>query len=572
MLSLKKNHSVIEGAFNKSSLTFILNTTIWVTMVDGVVIGNFLGIDAVASYGLAWPIVLFYGVIAAVFSGGTRTLYSQLVGKGRIDEANKVFSVTCVASTFISVLLVALSLVFSENIASLLGATGSNAHLKPLISNYIRGFSFELPFFCMGGILSALVVIDSDFKRAGYARLAMSFFDIAGDLIVVLFFDGGMFLLGFTTAIAQLVYFFVMLTHFFQKNRMLRLKLPSPAEFARIFQDIISNGAPAGITSASGTVGGILVNRILSLSATSSIIAAFSVHKSVGSMFGVAYMCIADSVWTLSGIYYGEEDKKALGELQKLAVRKGLFYNCIIGLIIFVFARFFAMLFIGNADSDALSLATEAVRLLAVSMPLFVIVFSFKNYLMGIGRKKSANIYSVLSECVIQVLSVVAMVSILGGRGSWFATPLRLFTMILVAFFYIRMWRTCSFFHEKRLMLPEEFYSPDEKELSASVKSIDEVLALSKSAKKLCKENGIDDEKANQLVHCIEEAGNKIIVHGFSDSKPHSIDMRIIFKKEKLILRTRDDCRKLNPEIIREIAGDSHYINTVGTNNFIFQI
>ncbi|MBR0099476.1 MAG: hypothetical protein IJP90_07140, partial [Treponema sp.] len=416
MLSLKKNHSVIEGAFNKSSLTFILNTTIWVTMVDGVVIGNFLGIDAVASYGLAWPIVLFYGVIAAVFSGGTRTLYSQLVGKGRIDEANKVFSVTCVASTFISVLLVALSLVFSENIASLLGATGSNAHLKPLISNYIRGFSFELPFFCMGGILSALVVIDSDFKRAGYARLAMSFFDIAGDLIVVLFFDGGMFLLGFTTAIAQLVYFFVMLTHFFQKNRMLRLKLPSPAEFARIFQDIISNGAPAGITSASGTVGGILVNRILSLSATSSIIAAFSVHKSVGSMFGVAYMCIADSVWTLSGIYYGEEDKKALGKLQKLAVRKGLFYNCIIGLIIFVFARFFAMLFIGNADSDALSLATEAVRLLAVSMPLFVIVFSFKNYLMGIGRKKSANIYSVLSECVVQVLSVVAIVSILGGR------------------------------------------------------------------------------------------------------------------------------------------------------------
>lgn len=572
MLSLKKNHSVIEGAFNKSSLTFILNTTIWVTMVDGVVIGNFLGIDAVASYGLAWPIVLFYGVIAAVFSGGTRTLYSQLVGKGRIDEANKVFSVTCVASTFISVLLVALSLVFSENIASLLGATGSNAHLKPLISNYIRGFSFELPFFCMGGVLSALVVIDSDFKRAGYARLAMSFFDIAGDLIVVLFFDGGMFLLGFTTAIAQLVYFFVMLTHFFQKNRMLRLKLPSPAEFARIFQDIISNGAPAGITSASGAVGGILVNRILSLSATSSIIAAFSVHKSVGSMFGVAYMCIADSVWTLSGIYYGEEDKKALGELQKLAVRKGLFYNCIIGLIIFVFARFFAMLFIGNADSEALSLATEAVRLLAVSMPLFVIVFSFKNYLMGIGRKKSANIYSVLSECVVQVLSVVAMVSILGGRGSWFATPLRLFTMILVAFFYIRMWKTCSSFHEKRLMLPEAFYSPDEKELSASVKSIDEVLALSKSAKKLCKENGIDDEKANQLVHCIEEAGNKIIVHGFSDSKPHSIDMRIIFKKEKLILRTRDDCRKLNPEIIREIAGDSHYINTVGTNNFIFQI
>ena len=340
---VKRNHSVVENAFNRSSLTFILNTTIWVTPVDGAVIGNYLGVDAVAAYGLVWPVVLAYGLLAAVFSGGTRTIYSQLVGKGKIEEANKVFSVACISSTFVSIILTLFSLGFAESISALLGTTGVNAHLTPLVSSYIRGFSFELPFFCLSGILSSLVVIDSDFKRAGYARLAMSFFDIFGDLAVVLFFNGGMFLLGFATSIAQFVYFLVMCTHFFQKNRNLRFVFPGITEFFSIIKNIFANGAPAGITSASAALGGILINRILTFSAASTNIAAYSVHKSVGSMMGVAYMCIADSVWTLSGIYYGEEDKRALDELQKTAIRRGLLYNVIAAIVLLIFSKYFAM-------------------------------------------------------------------------------------------------------------------------------------------------------------------------------------------------------------------------------------
>ena len=52
-------HSIVEKVFTKSAVNFILNTTVWVTLADGMVIGNFLGADAVAAYGLAWPVVVF---------------------------------------------------------------------------------------------------------------------------------------------------------------------------------------------------------------------------------------------------------------------------------------------------------------------------------------------------------------------------------------------------------------------------------------------------------------------------------------------------------------------------------
>ena len=80
--------TVIDRIFLKIVITNILNTTAWVTITDAAIIGNFLGVEAVGAYGMVWPVVLFFGLIG----GGTRNLYSGLVGQGRIKEANRLFT------------------------------------------------------------------------------------------------------------------------------------------------------------------------------------------------------------------------------------------------------------------------------------------------------------------------------------------------------------------------------------------------------------------------------------------------------------------------------------------------
>ena len=80
--------TVIDRIFLKIVITNILNTTAWVTIADAAIIGNSLGVEAVGAYGMVWPVVLFFGLIG----GGTRNLYSGLVGQGRIKEANRLFT------------------------------------------------------------------------------------------------------------------------------------------------------------------------------------------------------------------------------------------------------------------------------------------------------------------------------------------------------------------------------------------------------------------------------------------------------------------------------------------------
>ena len=96
-------------------------------------------------------------------------------------------------------------------------------------------------------------------------------------------------------------------------------------------------------------------------------------------------------------------------------------------------------------------------------------VYSFKSYLMGIGRKRTANIYSVLLECVVHVLTVAVMVSLFGGRGAWIATPLRMLVMLGIAFVYILLYNKGNTFNEKRLMLPAGSDPDHCKELSISL-------------------------------------------------------------------------------------------------------
>ena len=79
---------MIDRIFLKNVITNILNTTAWVTIADAAIIGNSLGVEAVGAYGMVWPVVLFFGLIG----GGTRNLYSGLVGQGKIKEANSLFT------------------------------------------------------------------------------------------------------------------------------------------------------------------------------------------------------------------------------------------------------------------------------------------------------------------------------------------------------------------------------------------------------------------------------------------------------------------------------------------------
>ena len=259
----------------------MLNSLAWAigVLVDGAIIGRHLGVDAMAAYGMIWPLTLIYGLIGAVFSGGSRNLYSNLAGHGRLEEANGVFTLACVAAVLLSVLAASATACFASPLAGLLGANGGNENLRPLIVLYLQGFVIGLPFDSMGRILAAYLGMDSDYRRAFAATLAMTVADIIGDFAAVYLFDGSMFLIGLTTAIGQMVYCAVLSTHFLRKKRMLHYTFRRLGGALKHFGGIISHGIPAGLTRLFGAVSSIAVNQMIAAAASSAYIAAYGIGR-----------------------------------------------------------------------------------------------------------------------------------------------------------------------------------------------------------------------------------------------------------------------------------------------------
>ena len=232
----------------------------------------------------------------------------------------------------------------------------------------------------------------------------------------------------------------------------------------------------------------------------------------------------------------------------------------------------------------------KRVQVQALSLPLYMLVYTFKSYLMGIGRKQAANLFSVLSECVIHVLSVYLMVFVLGGRGAWAATPVKLMILLLGAVGYVILSGRGKSFREKCLLLPPGFLHPENQEMSGSVPDMEGVMTVAQASQRFCTKNGLDEKTANSLMLCIEEMGAMIIRHGFHDGKMHSIDIRILIRPDKLILRIRDDCQPFDPvecyemikdkdsddktgmQIILAMSENIQYMSSVGTNNLMITL
>ena len=113
--SISNSRSIIRNTFYIQLAAFILlslSSSVG-SMVDGVVIGQFLGVDSIAAFGIINPLMIAFSIIGAVVSAGARNRFTRLLGAGKTEQARNVFSLACILSAGIAAALMVFLLVFS---------------------------------------------------------------------------------------------------------------------------------------------------------------------------------------------------------------------------------------------------------------------------------------------------------------------------------------------------------------------------------------------------------------------------------------------------------------------------
>ena len=558
-------------------------------VIDGIVVGRFLGEEAMAAHGIATPIFVLLTIFSYMITVGFQQPCTVYIGRGEKRRANGLFSATMYLTIGIAVLCSVLGLLFTDAIARVMGTPASGA-VHDMAEDYLKAVFLGTPFLLVFLSLIPVLQIEGRRKLVHVGSLVMGVSDIVIDLLNVKVFHGGMFGIGLATSVSYMLGTLVLLTYFLRKDRMFHLRWRDIRGSQS--RTIFLAGLPAGLRVGARAVAEIGLNALVMGTAGATAMAAFSVQHNLSGLLISVAVGISGATLLLSGISYGEQDRRGLMDVVRMSA-----YACIgimgaVGIAVFALARPIVTLYLAPNDTS-FPLAVFAVRCMAVSLPLMAWTRCMGCYEQSVGNMYKA-VWIFLGEELLALLTcALIMFEIWGVKGIFAAFPvgqlLVVASMNLHAYLHrIRRYKGM----EAYLDVPDNFGVPPEDRMVRTLERPEQVWALAERAQAFCRERGSSREVAYMVSMYIEEMGNIIMLYGFSDGKPHHLEVRLSLLHGQAFLRFRDDCRRFDiteraahwkedpehPEttlgvrMVMNSGGLLRYDNSLSTNNLMVLI
>ena len=558
-------------------------------LIDSIMIGQFLGVDAMAAYGFANPILLVFTAIGGLLSTGTQVVCSTYLGRGDSESIDKAYSSAITGATIISVVGIALIIILITPLVKLLGADPASPTFE-MTKDYLIGFAIGIPTFMIALIFIPFLQMAGKQNILVIAILGMTVADIVFDFANAKLglFGGGIFGMGLASSLSYVVAFIVALFYFVRKDSAFTFKL-SLAN-VKSFTEVLKGGMPTTINQVSSVILILLFNNILATIGTRAV-AAHSVISTVANILYSFGTGIGAVTLTLGGIFYGEEDKKSIFESVKLGLKYSIIIDAVLVAAVFVGASGIVNMFLAS-DAESLAaydLAVKGLRIFVIGILPCCLTAVLKAYCQGTGKMLYANIVSILQNLVYA--GVIALILV---NFTQYAVWIALMTG---EFLSLATYAVIASIKAKKptlaisaLTFIDDSFGTDESQLfEMSIKSVDDAVAASSQASQFCVSNGMKKTQASMVGLCIEELACNTLKYGFEKNAKgqpkNNIELRLIYKGDELMLRLRDDCVNFDPIKYMElhqdddpiahigirttfkIVKDAKYINSLGLNN-----
>lgn len=576
---------MLKKLFRQMSVAQILSsmTVILCLLIDSIMIGRFLGVDAMAAYGLSNPLLLAFAAIGSMISAGVQVLCSKSIGKGNKDETNAHFSITVVTCGVVAVVGVILVILFRAPLAQMLGA-GDSGYVYQLTKDYLLGFIIGAPAFLFSTVLVPFLQLSGKQTRLVIAVVVMTISDVAFDALNVFVFHGGMFGMGIASSLSYYLAIGVGILYFFQKDCMFHFSIQY-AKWKRC-KELLVAGIPTIINMLSLVLLTFVLNRILLSISGNLAVAAYSIIATISNICYAFCSGIAGVALMLSGVFFGEEDQKSLRVLIRIMIRNAIVVDAIVTIVVLILAPLLVKLFMAD-NVEAASMATLGARLFVLSLVPSSINTAFKHFYQGTGRIRLTEFISVLQNFACIAFFAFLLSIFWGTTGVWLGYLCGELSVLL--FVCINAWTRrgrISFSAGTFSLLNPNFGIPDEKYLYCALQTPAQVTKVSDTIYQYCTNHNLPPVLCEHIRRCVEELCTLIISRGFEDNKTHTIDIRLFSKKKEIILRFRDDCDAFNPKKHvsflskkRESATPQHpfqtkmsYSNSMSLNNVAITI
>lgn len=420
-------HNLSEGSVTRAMLVFaypmILGNLLqqFYNVADTLIVGRFLGADALAAVGASFALMTFLTSILLGLCMGSGVVFSMLFGASQVDELkNNIFisfvltGILAVTIEVIVLLFINPLLVFMQIPSDLM--TQTHSYLQIIFCGII--FTFLYNFFASLSRSIGNSVIPLVF-------LALStILNIILDLLFILVFHSDVGGAALATVLSQGISALLMILYCIRHIPFLRLRrehlIIQKHALSRILQYSLLTCIQQSIMNF-----GILMVQGLVNSFGVTVMAAFAAAVKIDAF---AYMPVQDfgnAFSTFIAQNQGAGKKERIHSGIRSAIATATVFSLFISVIVFTFADKLMLLFIQPDQTDIIAIGVEYLRIEGACYCGIGCLFLLYGLFRGLGKPGISVVLTIISLGTRVFLAyLLAPIPSIGLPGIWWAIPI----------------------------------------------------------------------------------------------------------------------------------------------------
>lgn len=390
------------------------------TIVDSMIVGNFVGANSLAAVGASYPITFVLITIANGCGIGCSVVISQYFGKKSIDKVKTSTFTSIIFIAIFSFILMILGIIFSREILNLLNTP----------DNIFKNSCTYMQIYFMGvAFLFVYNIVNSSFNALGNSKTPLkflifsSFLNIALDLLFVINFKIGVAGAAYATLISQGLSAILSLLFLLKSLKEMKLESKIKTFDIKILCNIFKIAIPSILQQSIVSIGNLFVQALVN-SYGASVIAGYAAATKIDSITILPMANMSNAVSNFTGQNIGASKYKRIKDGYKAAIIMIGIFCAFAFVILFLFGHNLIGMFVDSTkNTKVILIGSQYLSIVSIFYFFMGLMVITNGILRGSGDMK-VFLGSTLTNLSTRIIFAYALAFLIGQSAIWWAVPL----------------------------------------------------------------------------------------------------------------------------------------------------
>lgn len=389
------------------------------SMVDTIIVGKFLGVNALAAVGSTGSVNFMVIGFCMGVCNGFAIPAAQKFGAKDYNYLRKYVANGAILAVLFAVVMTITVCLLCWNI---LRWMNTPEDIIQQAYDYIFVIFLGIPVIYLYNFLSGIIRSLGDSKSPLYFLILSSVLNIALDFCLIVIVPLGVAGAAWATVISQGISGILCLFYMRAKYAVLKISREEWRPDKRCMAQLCNMGIPMGLQYSITAIGSIILQTAVN-GLGSMAVAAVAAAAKVNIFFGCPFDAMGSTMSTYCGqnLGAGKLDRVKQGVLSCYVI--GIVYSIAAFIVLFLFGDKIALLFL---NADQIEILKNVHLMLKINSAFFVMLAAvniFRFAIQGLGFSKLAILAGVC-EMVARAIVGLFLVPAFGFTGACFASPI----------------------------------------------------------------------------------------------------------------------------------------------------